>query len=112
MSNLSAYLMVAGAIATEVAGTLSLRASDGLTRLGPSVVVVAAYLAAFVFLAQALRSLQVGPVYAVWSGVGTVGTFIGGAALFGEEVRPATVCGAALILIGVVVVYLGGPATH
>ncbi|MFJ3105674.1 DMT family transporter [Streptomyces sp. NPDC086835] len=105
-------LLVAGAIISEVIATLSLRASHGLTRLGPTVLVVIGYDAAFVMLAQALKTLNVGPVYAIWSGVGTVGAFLGGVVLFDEPVRPATLIGIALVIIGVVVMYVGGGMEH
>ncbi|MEU0250474.1 multidrug efflux SMR transporter [Streptomyces sp. NPDC006235] len=104
--------MVAGAILAEVMATLALRASHGLTRLGPSVLVVVGYGLAFVLLAQALKSLNVGPVYAVWSGVGTVGAFVGGVVLFDEQVRLATLAGIALVILGVAVMYLGGGLEH
>ncbi|MEU9605612.1 multidrug efflux SMR transporter [Streptomyces sp. NPDC048057] len=106
------YLLVAGAIVAEVAATLGLRASHGLTRLAPSILVVMGYGTAFVLLAQALKSLNVGPVYAVWSGVGTVGAFLGGVLLFDERVRTATVVGVALVVLGVAVMYLGGGLEH
>ncbi|MEI5101465.1 multidrug efflux SMR transporter [Streptomyces sp. PmtG] len=106
------FVLVAGAIVSEIAATLSLRASHGLTRLGPSVLVVIGYAAAFVLLAQALKTLHVGPVYAVWSGLGTVGALAGGVLLFDENVRLATVAGALLIVAGVAVLYLGGGLEH
>ncbi|MFF3289996.1 DMT family transporter [Streptomyces sp. NPDC003023] len=102
------FVLVAVAIVSEVIGTLALRASHGLSRLGPSVLVVAGYGAAFVLLAQALKSLNVGPVYAIWSGVGTVGAFVGGVLLFDEPVKPATLIGIGLVIVGVAVMYLGG----
>ncbi|MEW2630409.1 multidrug efflux SMR transporter [Streptomyces sp. NPDC048389] len=105
-------LLVAGAIVSEVIATLSLRASHGLTRLGPTALVVVGYGVAFVMLAQALKTLNVGPVYAVWSGVGTVGAFLGGVVLFDEPVKPATLIGIALVIIGVVVMYVGGGMEH
>lgn len=105
-------VLVAGAIVSEVMATLALRASHGLSRLGPSILVVTGYAIAFVLLAQALKTLNVGPVYAVWSGVGTVGAFLGGVVLFGEPVRPATVIGVALVILGVIVMYLGGGMEH
>ncbi|MGW7467976.1 DMT family transporter [Streptomyces xantholiticus] len=105
-------LLVAGAIISEVIATLSLRASHGLTRLGPTALVVIGYGAAFLMLAQALKTLNVGPVYAIWSGVGTVGAFLGGVVLFDEPVKPATLIGIALVIIGVVVMYVGGGMEH
>ncbi|MFE6975202.1 DMT family transporter [Streptomyces sp. NPDC057682] len=104
--------MVAGAIVSEVIATLSLRASHGLSRPWPTLVVVIGYAAAFVLLAQALKSLDVGPVYAVWSGLGTVGALVGGVLLFGEQLHTATVVGAGLIVFGVAVMYLGGGLAH
>jgi small multidrug resistance pump len=107
-----AYLMLAAAIAAEVAATLSLRASQGLTRLAPSVVVVAGYVIAFALLAATLKTLNVGPVYAIWSGVGTIGAFVGGVLLFDEQLRTPTVVGAFLVVLGVVVMNLGGGMSH
>ncbi|MEU6593648.1 multidrug efflux SMR transporter [Streptomyces sp. NPDC046881] len=109
---MTGFLLVAGAILSEVAATLSLRASHGLTRLAPSILVVVGYGLAFVLLAQALKTLNVGPVYAVWSGVGTVGAFAGGVLFFDETVRLATVIGVALVVLGVAVMYLGGGMEH
>ncbi|MFI9721842.1 DMT family transporter [Streptomyces sp. NPDC052396] len=105
-------LMIAGAILSEVIATLSLRASHGLTRIGPTIILVIGYGAAFVLLSQALKTLNVGPVYAIWSGLGTVGAFAGGVLLFGERIRPATVAGVVLVVIGVAVMYLGGGMEH
>jgi small multidrug resistance pump len=105
-------VLVAGAILSEVTGTLALRASHGLTRPAPSILVLIGYGLAFVLLAQALKSLNVGPVYAVWSGVGTVGAFAGGVLFFDEQVRPATIAGVVLIILGVAVMYLGGGLEH
>jgi small multidrug resistance pump len=51
-------------------------------------------------------------VYAVWSGVGTVGAFRGGVVLFDEPVRVATLIGIALVILGVAVMYLGGGMEH
>ena len=85
------YVLLGLAIVSEVTATLSLRASAGFSRLGPSVLVVAGYLISFVLLAKVLTSLNVGPVYAIWSALGTVGAFVGGALLFGEQASPLTI---------------------
>jgi small multidrug resistance pump len=106
------YVLLGLAIATEVAATLSLRASEGFTKWGPSVVVVVGYLLSFALLAKALTSLNVGPVYAVWSALGTIGAFAGGVLLFDEPMRPTAVAGAAIIVAGVVVMNLGGGMGH
>ncbi|WP_338743049.1 multidrug efflux SMR transporter [Actinomadura luteofluorescens] len=102
------FVLLGLAIAFEVTATLAMRASEGFTRLGPSLIVVAGYLISFVFMARALTSLNVGPVYAIWSALGTIGAFAGGVLLFDEPVRPLTIAGAVIIVLGVVVMNLGG----
>ena len=106
------YVLLGLAIVAEITATLSLRASEGLSRLGPTAVVVAGYLISFGLLAKALMSLNVGPVYAIWSALGTVGAFAGGVVFYGEPVRPVTVLGAAIVVAGVVVMTLGGGVGH
>ncbi|MFC4913866.1 DMT family transporter [Actinomadura gamaensis] len=102
------YVLLALAIVSEVAATLSLRASEGLSKLVPSAVVVVGYLVSFALMARALTALNVGPVYAIWSALGTIGAFVGGVVLFDEPVRPLTVVGAVIIVLGVIVMNLGG----
>ncbi|NEA25936.1 DMT family transporter [Actinomadura bangladeshensis] len=102
------FVLLGFAIAFEVTATLAMRASEGFTKLWPSLIVVAGYLVSFVFMAKALTSLNVGPVYAIWSALGTIGAFAGGVLLFGEQLKPLTIAGAVIIVIGVVVMNLGG----
>ncbi|XRQ14688.1 DMT family transporter [Actinomadura welshii] len=102
------FVLLALAIAFEVTATLSMRASEGFTKLAPSAVVVVGYLISFVLMARALLSLNVGPVYAIWSALGTVGAFAGGVVLFKEPVKPVTIAGAVIIVAGVIVMNLGG----
>ena len=102
------FVLLGLAIAFEVTATLAMRASDGFTRLVPSLIVVAGYLISFVFMARALTSLNVGPVYAIWSALGTIGAFAGGVLLFDEPVKPVTIAGAVIIVLGVIVMNLGG----
>lgn len=109
---MNGYLLLGLAIASEVTATLALRGSQGLTRLVPVVVSAVGYLVAFGLLALALRTLDVGPVYAIWSGIGTIGVFAGGALIYGESLRPVTVLGAGIIVAGVIVMNLGGGTGH
>ncbi|GAA4225738.1 hypothetical protein GCM10022254_08310 [Actinomadura meridiana] len=102
------FVLLVFAIAFEVTATLSMRASEGFTKLWPSLLVVAGYLISFVFMAKALTSLNVGPVYAIWSALGTIGAFVGGVLLFDEPVRPFAIVGAVIIVVGVVVMNIGG----
>ncbi len=107
------WLMLAGAIVSEVVGTLSLKAADGFRRPGFIVLVVLAYGASFSLLALALRTIQVGPAYAIWSGVGTAMVTIAGVLLFGEHLNWVAVGGVILIVAGVVVLtMLSDVATH
>jgi small multidrug resistance pump len=106
------YVLLAVAIVFEVTATLSLRASEGLSKFGPSTIVVVGYLVSFLLMAKALTSLNVGPVYAIWSALGTVGAFVGGVMLFDEPIRPLTVIGAVIIVVGVIVMNLGGGVSH
>ncbi len=65
------YLLLAGAIAAEVAGTTAMKYSEGFSRLGPSLLTALAYVLSFALLAQTLKILAVGTAYAIWAGVGT-----------------------------------------
>lgn len=104
------WLFLAVAIGTEVAGTIALRAlADGF-RWGPAVVVAVGYAASFVLLALALRSVDVGPAYAIWSGVGTAGVAVLGVMMFGERINAVGAVGLVLIVVGVAVLSFSGSA--
>ena len=105
---MSPWLLLAGAIASEVTATTALKASAGFSRLGPDVLVVAGYVVSFALLALVLRELPVGVVYAIWSAVGTVGVALLGLALFGEAMNPAKALGIALVVGGVALLYASG----
>ncbi|XIE78070.1 multidrug efflux SMR transporter [Streptomyces sp. SBR177] len=102
------YGLLAGAIAAEIAATTSMKYSEGFTRLGPSLVTGAGYLLAFALLARALKTLEVGTAYAIWSGVGTAAVAAIGALFLGESMNPAKITGLVLIIAGVAVLNLGG----
>jgi small multidrug resistance pump len=95
------YLPIA--ILSEVVGTTFLKLSDGFTRLGPSLVVVAAYGVAFVFLSLTLRTMSVGIAYAIWSGIGVAAITLIGWLKFGQRLDAPALVGMALIVAGVVV---------
>jgi small multidrug resistance pump len=102
-----AWVLLVLAIAAEVVGTLSLKASDGFSKLWPSVAVVVGYGLAFTLLAFALKTLDVGPAYALWAGLGTVGAAIGGWLIFSERLSLLTVSGIVIVVIGVVAITMG-----
>jgi small multidrug resistance pump len=107
-----AWLLVAGAIVAEVAATIALRGIAGAARPLPVLAVVVGYVVSFTLLTFALRTLNVGPVYAVWSGVGTAGVAVTAAVLYGERLNLTAVTGIALIIIGVVVLTSSGVVRH
>jgi small multidrug resistance pump len=94
------------AIAAEVVGTSSLKASEGFTKPMPSIVVLAGYGTAFFFLSLALKVMPVGVAYAVWSGAGVALIGLIGWLFFGQKLDAAAVLGMALIVAGVVVLNL------
>ncbi|MFE3453917.1 DMT family transporter [Nonomuraea sp. NPDC059194] len=104
-----AWLLLFGAIATEVVATSALKLSNGFSHLGWSLVVAAGYIASFVLLAQVLKMhMDVGTAYAVWSGVGTAAIALIGALFLGESLTLVKVAGILLIIGGVVVLNLAG----
>jgi small multidrug resistance pump len=104
----TAWLLLGLAIAAEVAGTTALRASNGLTRVLPVVVVVVAYLLSFALLALVLKHLALGTTYAIWAGVGTVAIAAIGRLVYRDAISSTTAAGMALVVVGVVVIHLGG----
>lgn len=100
------YLILALAILAETAGTTALQASQQFTRLWPSVVVVIAYSISFYLLAQALRVMPVGVVYAIWSGLGIVFIAAIGYVVFGQKLDMPAILGTGMILAGIVVIQL------
>ncbi|MEU7957020.1 DMT family transporter [Micromonospora humida] len=105
-----AYLFLLIAIGAEVGGTSLLKATQGFTRLWPTVGLAVAYLLAFGMLALAVRDIPVGVAYAMWSGLGTAAIVGVGAVFLGEPLSLTKVVGVGLIIGGVVVLNLGG--TH
>lgn len=95
------WLIIAGLL--EIAWAIGLKYAAGFTRLKPSVITVLLMLASFWCLAQAVRGLPLGTSYAVWTGIGAVGTAVLGMILFKE---PATV--ARLLCIGLIVAGIAG----
>jgi quaternary ammonium compound-resistance protein SugE len=93
-------LIVAGLF--EVGWAIGLKYTDGFTRTWPSVWTIAAMAASFALLAWAMKTLPVGTAYAVWTGIGAVGTVILGIALFGEAATVARLACVGLIVAGIV----------
>jgi len=92
-------LLLAGLF--EVAWAIGLKYTDGFTRPAASVAIVAAMMVSVVLLALAVRTLPVGTAYAVWTGIGAVGTALLGIALFGEPAGAARIACIGLIVAGI-----------
>lgn len=100
------WLYLSIAIVAEVIATSFLKPSEGFTRLWPSLVVVAGYAIAFFCLSLTLRTMPVGVVYAIWSGVGVSLVTLVAWIAFGQRLDLAGLLGIALIVAGVVVLNL------
>ena len=94
------------AIASEVAATASLKASEGFTKLVPSIVVLVGYSAAFYFLSLTLEDIPIGVAYAVWSGVGVAAITLISVFYMDQKIDLAGVIGIGLIVLGVIVLRL------
>jgi len=100
------YVYLALAIICEVVGTTALRSSNGFTRLGPSLVVVAGYGLAFFLLGLVLRTIPMGVAYAIWAGLGIVLIGLAGVVVHKQPLDFPAMLGMALIVGGVAVINL------
>ena len=102
-----AALLAAGLL--EVAWALGLKYSDGLTRFWPTAGTAVAIVFSFALMAVALRSLPFGTAYAVWTGIGAVGSIVIGMLIYSEPTDPVRVICLALIVAGMVGLKLNSP---
>ena len=107
----SPWILLGIAIVTEVIATSSLKVSDGFTRLWPSVVVVIGYGISFYALALTMRSLPVGVIYAIWSGLGITLVTLVGWFVFKQHLSTHALIGIGLIIAGVIVMNLSPSGT-
>lgn len=94
------YLAVAGLL--EVVWAIGLKYTEGFTKLGPTAITVTAMVASVVLLGIALRELPVGTGYAIWTGIGTIGTALLGIMLFHEPATALRLASIGLIVAGIV----------
>ena len=100
------YLFLLAAIICEVIATTALKATEGFSRLGPSVIVMIGYALAFYFLSLTLRAIPVGIAYALWSGIGIILIAAAGWILYRQALDGAAILGIGLILSGVLVIQI------
>ncbi|WML33659.1 quaternary ammonium compound efflux SMR transporter SugE [Clostridium sp. OS1-26] len=94
------FLIIAGVF--EVAWAIGLKYSYGFTKLVPSVLTILGMIASFYFLSLAMKNIPLGTAYAIWTGIGTVGTGILGIILFNESINPIRLICIGFILIGAI----------
>jgi small multidrug resistance pump len=99
---MNAWLLLAIAIAFEIAGTSLLKASNGFSRMGLGVASMACYWVCFGFLALAMKNIPVGVVYAIWSGAGIVAITIIGWLVFRQNLNATQIGFIVLICVGAI----------
>ncbi|WP_126246067.1 DMT family transporter [Chitinophaga rhizosphaerae] len=106
------YVLLAIAIVSEVIATSALKASEGFSRTGPSLIVIAGYGIAFYCLSLTLKSIPVGIAYAIWSGLGIVLVSAAGWVLYKQKLDAGAIIGMMLIVAGVIVVNVFSKSTE
>lgn len=106
---LNAWVILVLAGLCEVGWAVGLKYTEGFTRLWPSLATIAAILLSLGLLGVALRDLPLGTAYAVWTGIGTLGTAVLGIWLFGESTSVLRLVCIGLILAGIVGLKLASP---
>jgi quaternary ammonium compound-resistance protein SugE len=94
------YLFIAGLF--EIGWAVGLKYTEGFTKLWPSVITIATMILSFYFLSSAVKTIPIGTAYAIWTGIGAVGTAILGIFLFGESKEFIRLFFILLIVIGIV----------
>ncbi|MFC7532818.1 DMT family transporter [Actinoplanes sp. GCM10030250] len=106
------YVYLFTAIAAELVATSLMKATDGFTRLWPTLACLVGYALSFVLLAQAVKGIQVGVAYAIWSAVGTAAIVVIGALFLDEPFTTVKIAGVSLIIAGVVMLNLNSGTAH
>ncbi|ASL97822.1 MULTISPECIES: multidrug efflux SMR transporter SsmE [Serratia] len=108
---MSAFMYLTMAIVAEVIATTMLKASEGFTRLWPSLLVVLGYGVAFWGLSMVVKSMPLGIVYAIWSGMGIVLVSVAAVFVYQQKLDWPAIVGMGLIIAGVLVINLLSKAT-
>ncbi|TCN22338.1 DMT family transporter [Mesobacillus foraminis] len=105
-----AYVFLLLSIMGELIGTSLLKASDGFTKVFPTIGVIISFVFAFFFLSLSLKTIPLNIAYALWSGIGTVATVVISILIWKEKITAGSVIGILLIVAGVVVLNFFGPS--
>ena len=103
------WICLAGAIMLEIAGTVSMKLSQGFTRTAPSILLFVFYAASFALMTVAVKKIDVSVSYAIWSGVGTATIALIGVFWFRETLTPVQIGSIVLIVAGVIGLRAGAP---
>lgn len=103
---MNGWIFLLVAIVSEVIGSTGLKASQGFSKIAPSVIVVAGYASAFYFISLALKTIPLNTAYAIWSGLGTALIAVLGVVFLRESINLPGVLGIGLIIAGVVLLNL------
>lgn len=103
-----AYLLLAVSIFFELIGTSMLKASQGFTKLYPTLATLVSFFIAFYCLSVVLKTIPLNITYALWSGLGTVATVFISVLIWKEKINAGSVIGITLIVVGVIVLNLFG----
>jgi quaternary ammonium compound-resistance protein SugE len=105
-----AWVLLVAAGALEVVWALTMKLSDGFSRVGPTILTVVAMLASFGLLSISMKSLPLSTAYTVWTGIGAVGAFLVGIFALGEPLTTGRVVAAVLIVAGLILMKVSAPA--
>ena len=94
------YLFIAGLF--EIGWAVGLKYTEGFTKIWPSIITIATMILSFYFLSTAVKTIPIGTAYAIWTGIGAVGTAILGIILFGESKEFMRMLFILLIVVGIV----------
>lgn len=108
MNIATAWVLLLVAALLETAFAISMKYSQGFTRLAPSLVTAVLAVASVVLLSRTLSAIPVGTAYAVWTGLGAAGVVIAGIVLFGEPATVGRLAGIGLVILGVIALRLFG----
>jgi len=109
----TAYIYLFLAILTETIGTVALQASQQFARVGPTAIMAVAYILSFYLMALALKTMSLGIVYAIWSGLGIVLIAGFGYLIYDQKLDIPAIIGLGMIMGGIVIIHLfSSSATH
>ncbi len=101
-----AYLYLIIAVVCEVIATLSLKSTDGFSKIGPSLTVIIGYSLAFYYLSMCMKFFPIGVLYAIWAGAGVILITLFSFLVYKQTIDLPGIIGMALIIIGVMVINL------